>query len=158
MWNLHRFRMPIRAVILKCMVGITVQVQRQKDRKDGPTEWGRDFALYLNRSAVPSHNLRTHPKSQARSAIALGAHKWIKKPRSDFGLNPRSGIRDAQSNALARPVPKLTRIAYADLYRPVSLNGFQGIPYQVQDHVPQFSGLGKDGRILAKVSLHGDSG
>src|SRR5579863_4145197 len=107
--------MPEYAVVVKGIMGIRLEVQRQKDREDGPTEWGRDFALYLDRSAVSAHNLRAHPESQARSGIALGAHKWIKEPRSDLRLNPRSSVRDTQSNSLARPVPEFTRIADADL-------------------------------------------
>jgi len=158
MRNSARFRIAICDVFVKSVIDSTIQIQRQKDREDASSERRRNFALYLNRSAVPAYNLRAHPKPQARSGIALGAHKWIKEPRPDFGLNPGSGVRDSQSNALARPVPKFPGIAYADLYSPVSLNGFHGIPYQIQDHVPQFSGLRKDGTILAEVFLYRNSG
>ena len=110
-----RVSQPIRAEIVKSVIGIAVQMQGRKTEKTVPPS----VALYLNRSAVPAHDLRAHPKSQARSGFALGAHnalgahKSIKEPRPDLGLNPRSGVRDTRTPWRA-PFPSsrvlLTRI------------------------------------------------
>ncbi len=103
-------------------------------------------------------DFRAYPKSESRPHVAFCTDERLEQRLPDLRFNPGSSVRNGQTNAGTRAVAVLVRVRDPKLQRAAPPYGIQSIPNQVQDHLAEFTGHGKNRRAFAEIPFNDDLG